>query len=492
MFRRHETSVLSRSRSGKLNFDENQLNAFSAKIAGRIVLPQDASYNSDRQPFICGYHSYPQIIVYCVGHSDVLACLRFAKEVGLKVAVRAGGHNAAGYSVNDEMVVDVSGIYYVHVDPVAETAKIGGGSNFAKIYAELDVYGMHIPGGGCETVSVGGFMQGGGYSFTSQMFGMNCDNVTGVQVALADGRIVRANAEENEDLFWAVRGATGNNFGVVLEIEYKVRKLGELWGFGFKWPLTSDETVDKASTAAAAWQAYFCGDNTPPNFSTQSQIAYTRETPDAEESHPYFIVRGMFNGTEEECRKALEPLYQHAPDTEGRRDIWQAGHYTGLNETMFMYPTMRPLDVPLSSRSIAMSHIMDRYLSAAEWKKLMDFFRFSENTDNFIGLEGYGGAINEPAQDATAFWHRTGTLDIYFYSFWLRESDRPIAEKCMREFDELVEPMSNGHSYQNYPNRWTEDFGTRYFGGNLPRLMEVKQKYDPDNLFDFQQGLAHA
>lgn len=490
--RRHETSTLSTVHSGKLKYDEQQLNSFSKQVVGRIVLPQDPSYNTDRQPFICGYHHYPQIIVYCVGHSDVLACIRFAKKVGLNVAVRAGGHNAAGYSVNDEMVIDVSGIYYVNVDPDSKTAAIGGGANFGQVYAELDLHGLHVPGGGCETVSVGGYMQGGGYSFTSQMFGMNCDKVIGVQVALADGRVVQANEQENADLFWAVRGGTGNNFGVVLEIRYSLRKLGTLWGFGFKWPLTSDEAAETACSAAAVWQEYFTGANVPKKLSTQSQLVYTKEEPDSEKAEPFFILRGIYDGTEEDCRKALEHLYKKAPNAEGRRDIWRPGSYTELNAYMFNYPTVIPLDVPFSSRSIAMSHITDRYLSPAEWRSIVDFYCAGRNSDNFIGLEAYGGAINEVAPDATAFWHRGGSLDIFLYSFWLREADRAEAEDYMREFNSLVEPLSNGHSYQNYPNRWHEDFGNRYFGGNLRRLIEVKKKYDPEDLFSFEQGLLHA
>ena len=102
----------------------------------------------------------------------------------------------------DGMVIDVSGIHYVRVDAAGATAAVGAGANFAQLYAELSLFGLHVPGGGCETVCVGGYMQGGGYSFTSLLFGMNCDNVTGVQIALADGRIVTANADEHRDLFW--------------------------------------------------------------------------------------------------------------------------------------------------------------------------------------------------------------------------------------------------------------------------------------------------
>ena len=492
ILRRHEVSSLSPARSGKLKFTDAQLSAFSRQVVGRIVLPQDPSYNNDRQPFMCAFHHFPQIIVYCTGNSDVLACIRFASEVGLKVTCRAGGHSAAGFSVNDEMVIDVSGIHYVCVDPDSETAAVGGGANFAQVYAELDLFGLHVPGGGCESVCVGGYMQGGGYSFTSQMFGMNCDNVVGVKVATADGRIVSANENQHQDLFWAVRGGTGNNFGVLLEVEYRVRKLGPLRGFGFKWPISTDAQAEAASNAAAIWQKYFTGADVPDNLGNQAFLAYTKESEDAAQFSPYFVIRGMYNGSEAACLDALKPLLEHAPDAGQHRDVWREGTYSTLNDYLLNYPTGMPADVPLSARSIAKSHIADRHLSPDEWRSLVEFFRQSPSSDNFVGLEGYGGAINAVPPEATAFWHREGTMDMFLYSFWIIDENRDEAEAYLSAFDHVAGPLSNGHSYQNYPNRQLADFGEAYFGGNLPRLVDVKKTYDPGDLFAFPQGLLNA
>ncbi len=490
--RRHEISSLSPARSGKLKFNDQQLRAFSRQVVGRIVLPQDASYSIDRQPFMCAFHHYPQIIVYCVGFSDVVACIRFSKQVGLNAVCRAGGHSSAGYSVNDEMVIDVSGIHYVRVDTAGETAAVGGGASFGQVYAELDLYGLHLPGGGCETVCVGGYMQGGGYSFTSLMFGMNCDNVIGVTVALADGQIVTANADQHQDLYWAVRGGTGNNFGIVLEIEYRLRKLGPLWGFGFKWPLASDTEADAACSAAAVWQKHFTGAGVPENLGNQSLLVFTKEDDEPESNGPCYVIRGMFDGTEAACRKALDPLLTQVRDAERHRDIWRQGSYTELNDYLLNYPTGMPHNVPASARSIAKSHITDRHLAPEEWRRIIDLYRKSPSSDNFIGLEAYGGAINAVEPDATAFWHRSGTMDIFMYSFWITDDDRAAAESYLKEFDSVAAPLSNGHSYQNYPNPDNVDFGKLYFGGNLSRLVEVKKKYDPDDLFSFPQGLLHA
>jgi FAD/FMN-containing dehydrogenase len=489
--RRHNVTAHVRERADELKFNGTELQKFSDQLAGHVVLPQDPAYDSGRETFMKAFQHFPQIIVYCAGFSDVVASIRFAQEVGLHPVCRSGGHSTAGYSVNDEMVIDFSNISYVRVDPKKESALVGAGANFGRVNPEMDLYGLHVPSGGCPTVCVGGFMQGGGYGFTSLVFGMNCDSVTGVQMALADGRIVPANAGENEDLFWAVRGGTGNNFGALLEIEYRLRKLGPLWGFGFKWPLKEDKEAAAAAEALAVWQSHFTGDAAPPNLGQQALLVRTKENPDAKDLGQYFVIRGMYNGSEAGCRKALDPLFALIPK-ESYRDIWQAGSYRELNGYLLNYPTELPANVPPSARSLAKSHIVARRLTAAEWGKIVELFRASPNPNNFIGLEAYGGAINTPAPEATAFWHRRAATDVFLFSFWVDENLREGARAYVREFDRVVEPLSNGHSYQNYPNLDNKAFGNMYFGGNLKRLVEVKRKYDPGDFFTFPQGLLRA
>ena len=489
MLRWHEVNNLAEERSGHLKFTAEQVSALSKQLVGQITLPQDATYAAGRTTFMNAFQHFPQIIVYCVGFADVVCCIRFAQEVGLKPVCRSGGHSTAGYSVNDEMIIDVSGINYVRVDPDARVAWVGSGANFAQINATLELYGLHIPGGGCETVGAAGYMQGGGYGFTSLMFGMNCDQVAAFRIALADGRIVTANAQENADLYWAVRGGTGNNFGVLLEIEYRLHPLGIQWGFGFKWPIDTAEDIAAASVALQVWQANFTGDAVPQNLGNEAMLGYTRG-PDSKTLTPYFLIRGMFNGSEVACQQALEPLLKLMPDVERYRDIWRSGTYSDLNMYLLNYPTVLPPDVPASVRSLAKSHIVARQLTVEECAAIIEFYRTSRNPDNFIGFEAYGGAINSVAPDATAFVHRRALMDVFTFAFWLYEASRKDAEAYLSDFDRVFQPLSNGQSYQNYPNRGIVDFGSVYFGANLARLLAVKQAYDPDNLFTFPQGLG--
>jgi FAD/FMN-containing dehydrogenase len=180
------------------------------------------------------------------------------------------------------------------------------------------------------------------------------------------------------------------------------------------------------------------------------------------------------------------------PHAESHRDIWRQGSYRDLNDYLLNFPTELPADVPASARSLAKSHIVDRHLTLEEWGRIVELFSASPSTNNFIGLEAYGGAINKIAPEATAYWHRRSMTDVFLFAFWMYERDRESAESYIAEFDRVVAPLSSGHSYQNYPNRDQLDFGRRYFGTNLERLVQVKKKYDPEDLFTFQQGLLLA
>jgi FAD/FMN-containing dehydrogenase len=490
LLRWHEVSSLSPERSGELKYTPQQLTRLSRTLVGRFVVPQDAAYPSARESFTLAFQSFPQIVVYCQGFADVVACIHFAREAGLKPVCRSGGHSTAGYSVNDEMVIDVSGLNYVKVDAGKAVAWAGAGANFAQVNATLDLFGFHVSGGGCETVGVAGYMQGGGYGFTSPMFGMNCDQVTGFQMALADGRIVKAGERENPDLFWAVRGGTGNNFGVLLEIEYRLQPMKEVWAFGFRWQVSPAKRTPAAARAFHAWQTNFTGDRMPPDFGNQGMLIHTQATPSSP-VEPFFLIRGMFRGTEANCRKALDPLFRAIPDAKDHRDIWRRGTYREMNEYLFNFPTGLPLNVPASTRALARSHIVARYLSPKECRDVIDLYRAIGEPNNSIGFETYGGAINAVAPEATAFWHRRAMMDVFFMPFWLYEDSREKAEAYIAEFDRVVGPLSNGHSYQNYPNRDTRNFGHAYFGGNLGRLIKVKRAYDPDNFFSFPQGLGN-
>ncbi|HSY28517.1 MAG TPA: FAD-binding oxidoreductase, partial [Burkholderiaceae bacterium] len=205
--------------------------AAQLKLQGHIVFPGDPEYDKDRMLFNPAFEAYPSMIIYCAVEADVAVALQLAQQSSLPFTVRSGGHCTAGFSAGSGALIDVSALNDVYIDPVNLFASASCGCPFGKFASAMQSYGLHVPIGECEDVCVGGFVQGGGYGFTSVTFGMNCDNVIDMRVMLADGSIITASPTVNYDLWWAMRGGTGGTFGILLSVRYRLRSLGDVFGW---------------------------------------------------------------------------------------------------------------------------------------------------------------------------------------------------------------------------------------------------------------------
>jgi FAD/FMN-containing dehydrogenase len=472
-------TVLDRPRMA-LKFSAADASRLQAAIQGSVITMGGEQYHQARQGFVVNYQAFPQIIVYCEIFNDVAAALAFAHKHGLVPVCRSGAHNTAGYSVNDEMVIDISRINYVIVERNKKEAVVGAGTTFGRLNAILESNGVHVPGGGCDDVAVAGFMQGGGYGFTSMIFGMNCDSVVAATVMLADGTIVVASETSEPELFWALRGGTGNNFGVLLEITYKVQELRDLWGFGIRWRLGQDDAGAKRVSAALAFlQARYTGSAAPAGFGHQSTLNFVGK-------EPYLLLRGMYYGESERGEALVADLLRTDGaelDIKGRR-----GSYSELNDFLNGHPDV-PEVVP-HTRTQADSRYIERRLSTDEWFSLAKFFQKSPNLGNFIGLEAYGGAIAMVEPSASAFLHRRAAFDVYIWVFWLNDDEKYESLTFLEGFRKVLEPLGNGHAYQNYQNRANAGYREMYWGSNLPRLVRAKEHYDPTHLFRFGQTIV--
>ncbi len=472
------------SKGASLNFDAAELGELQSGLAGTVVLQTDPTYHQARQLFVPTFQSYPQIIVYCHVETDVVKAINFARKTKLNPVCRSGGHSTAGFSANDQMILDLSNLSYVLIDEAAKTMRVGGGTNFATINPMLDAYGLNMTTGGCETVSVGGYMQGGGYGFTALTNGMNCDCVREVRVVLANGTVVTANETQNKDLFWAVRGGTGNNFGVVVEITYNLRPIGPLWGFGYCWPLDTPANITRAEKALQIWYDKLTGAKVPKRLGHQIAMTFV-------DGRPNMYLRGMYEGPSVDVEVLLADMIATLEDPIAQRDYWQAGSYRDLNNALLSTPVELP-SVPPAIRAVATSRIMGDGLGPKDFRAIIDTLLQSPVKVNLFALEPYGGQINTKKPDDTAFVHRNDRFDLAVYSFWLAEDDRQAALDYIKVFEQAMKPFSSGRAYQNYPNRQTSDFADRYFGANLQRLRKIKAEVDADNLFRFEQSITPA
>lgn len=450
--------------------------AIERKFQGHIELPGMPGYDADRQSNPL-YPAFPKLIAYCANEQDVALALGMAREHKWhgKTTCRSGGHSTAGYSVNDWMVIDVSLMDDVVIDPGAKRMTVAAGANWGRINAKLDLYQFHVPGGGCADVGVAGYMQGGGYGFTSREFGMNSDQVVDANIMLADGSIVLANEKTNEALFWAIRGGTGNQFGVLLEVTYALSSLYEVWGFAIEWPL------ERAAAALTEMQANYMKTGAPAKLGYQTMFATLAGT-----NQRALVMLGMFHGSRDEGMRALQSLRATAG---AKLATDRSGTYAALNESLLDILT-HPVDGLLELKR---SGYISRPLNADGWEKIVQAYAAAPNNYNLVGIEPYGGAINACPVDKSAFVHRDVDMDLFVDSFFDAEgriTSEKAAAQWLADIMNAAEPYRNGHVYQNYPERDLKDYRTAYWGEALKTLQQVKRLYDPENFFAYGQSVA--
>lgn len=451
----------------------DQLADLEATLAGRIVLPGDPDYDQARQESNPAFQAWPQVIVYCAGEQDVRLCIAFARMQSLWVAVRCGGHSTAGYSVNDGMVIDLSELDSVVLDEARALVHVGAGTDFDRFNAAMDGTGWHVPTGACGSVCVGGFVQGGGYGYTSRAYGIQSDRVERMRIALADGRIVTASAEEHPDLFWALRGGTGGNFGIVLQVSYRMVRLDQVWAFAVSWEAAH------AAQVLELMQRDFMKTGAPDALGYMMNLGYVG-------GQPVYMVQGMYCGPREEGLAAIA-AWLAVPSAQLLVD--QTGTYPKMDAYLEDHPYSLPDDLPDGAAETKASGYVDRPISRAQWQAVIDYFQTSPNPWSLAYLEPYGGAINRYPAGDSAFVHRRIDMDVVVDVFWRSEAERAQMTSWLEGFMRLLRPLMNGRVYQNYPDARLADFREAYWGPAFERLLTVKQRYDPDNFFHYQQSI---
>jgi hypothetical protein len=464
----------------ELGLTPNELARLQRRIRGKIVVPGVPEYAAARlgNPVYPGTFA-PRIVVYCEVPGDVRVCLEAARDHGWRATCRSGAHSSAGFSVNDGMVIDVSRMSYVAVDPHARRAIVGSGTNLGELNSVLDTYGQHVPGGTCDDVGVAGHMMGGGYGFTSRQYGMNCDRVLAVKVMLADGTIVEGSPDVNPDLHWAIRGGTGNQFGVLLDITYELAELRDLWGFCIRW-----DEEDSAEALAELQNRYM-------RFGAGDRLGYLAVYTTFA-GKPGLAVVGTYNGSAHEGKRELDSLLDVGSAT---LTIDRMASYASLNDELLAVLPGIPQVAGQNVYEAKQPGYVVEPLGVDGWQQVIDYYRTTPNPYNIVVIEPYGGAIAAHPWEDSAFIHRAVDMDFFVDSFWTGAADGPKreqAEDWLTGYLELVRPWMNGHMYQDYPVRNLPGYRWAYWGDAFPTLLAVKETYDPENFFEFEQSISPA
>lgn len=449
-----------------------------SRFHGELILPGDRHYDSARAVFNAAIDRRPALIARCSSSADVIEAVNFARRENLLVAVRGTGHNVAGFAVCDNgIVIDLSAMKGIRVDPAADSVRVEGGCNWGEVNDALQPHGLAATGGFVSVTGISGLTLGGGLGWLVRKHGLALDNLISAEVVLADGRLVTASARENEDLFWAIRGG-GGNFGVVTAFEFRVHQVGTV---------LAGIVLHPASAAPAAIRRWRDLEAAAPNESAQGALLFhfADDAPVPEPLRGAAVVGlgGVYAGAIEDGEKLLRPLREYGPPL---ADMFQPMPYNAAQRMAdFLWP--RGLQGYWKSSYLTT-------LSDAAIDVFVDFFARVPSKRTVIVLEHNGDSAWDRVPDsATAFGHRTWPYNFVVTSAWSDpgEAQRNIA--WTRQLFDALRPFSAAGAYVNYLGGDEGADGLRAaYGAKLARLAALKRKFDPTNLFRMNQNIAPA
>ena len=459
------------------------------------MLPSDAGYDTARRLWDPRFDDLrPQAIAYCASPADVQRCLEVARASGITPRPRSGGHSYGGWSSGDGLIVDTTAMATVAVD-AAGTATVGAGARLIDVYAALAARGRALPAGSCPTVGVAGLTLGGGVGVLGRAYGLTCDQLTGLELVTADGVLHSPTAGREADLFWASRGGGGGNFGVATSFTFDTVPAPAVTTFGCAWPWAA------AADVLAAWQQW-----APPApdeiWSTLLLLAH----PSADPRTPIVRISGVCAGSVAHTRALVDGLvravgsppssrYDSSPDGILAAMLLEAG-CSRLSVAQCRLPSQGPDGALERKPLIAASDYLTEPLSADGIGVVVEFVE-QRQADGAVGeggaqFDAYGGAIGRVGATDTAFVHRDALASVQRTSSFAPGDSPATVERGRRwlqEFTAALRPYVSGGSYVNYADPDLADWAEAYYGGNLPRLQQIRAAVDPDQLFDFPQGL---
>ncbi|MGH2446069.1 MAG: FAD-binding oxidoreductase [Candidatus Limnocylindria bacterium] len=440
----------------------------AGSLAGRLLRPEDDGYDAARQMWNAMFDRRPPLIAQCASIGDVTAALAFARSHDLPVTVRGAGHSFSGKSTSDEgIVIDLGPMKGVEVDPGAKVARVAPGAVGAELDQATQAHGLATTGGTYSTTGVIGLTLGGGMGFLARRYGLAVDNMLSADVVLADGRQVHASESEHPDLFWALRGG-GGNLGIVTSIELRLHEVGREVAVAqvfYPWEVAGDifrKYRDFVAEAPDEVGGYALAVNVPP----------IPEFP--QEAHGSTAVALVFShcGPVEEGEAALRPLTEFGTPL---FSVLVPMEYATLQQS---FDAAVPAHQRYYGKTTYLSGIPDEAIAT-----------FVARADPLPGpyssayFETMGGAIGRVDPQATAFPHRSAPFNLAIGPGW---ADPAADDACMawtRDFAEAMSPYSTGGIYANYADRDDVHRLRATYGPNLERLVEIKARYDPDQVF---------
>jgi FAD/FMN-containing dehydrogenase len=450
---------------------QDEIATVGSKLTGRLVFPDSPEYESARLGWARQFSKFPLVIVFCQDVQDVVNAISWCREHDVAFRARSGRHALEGWSSLDGgVVIDVSDMNRIHVDESAGVATVQTGATQGAVVEALGKRGYTIPSGGEGTPGIGGVTLGGGIGWLARSMGLACDNLVGLEMVTASGKqgaqVIHADESHNADLLWASRGGGGGNFGIATSYTFKVHPISTVTFYEVTW---GERDWQHLSELLSVWQelAPSAPDELGSVFFASSKAAGT------------ITSYGVFIGSEEErLRRLLQPLLEI-----GKPEV--------TIETMPYFDAWlriagSPEDDPPRKDKFSSVWVY-RSLPPEAIGTVGRFLADAPNPTADIWCLSWGGAAGRIPTDATAFFHRKPRYYIEWDVSWENDSEEKEILAWTERFRLALGPYVEG-SYINVPDSAINDLST-YYGDNLARLQEVKRKYDPENVFHFEQSI---
>jgi FAD binding domain/Berberine and berberine like len=453
-------------------------------LQGDVVVPGDSSYARSRVLFNTRFDGvHPHAVVFCESAVDVERTLVWARKHALRVVPRSGGHSYGGYSVSPGVVVDVSRMSRVVAAP-QRRAIVGAGARLIDVYDTLSRHGVTVPAGTCPTVGIAGLALGGGIGFAARKFGLTCDNLLEATVVTASGRALVCNAHEHADLYWALRGGGGGNFGIVTRLVFRTHPVANVATCSLEWPWADARRV------VDAWQKW--APHAADGLFSVCNLSC------AGGAAPRVTAAAQFFGSPQQLKTLIDPLTSTGSPT--RVSVSARSYMDAVRLWAGCSGTVAECHLPPQgglgrSTFKGKSDYANKPLSAHGIDVLVRRIESRGSAGSgsaIVLLDSSGGAINRVPKGATAFVHRDALFSLQYLAYWQPTDPSAVAAAnltFLRNLYGAMRPYVSGFAYQNYIDPELSSWKHAYYGSNLGRLVSVKRRYDPGNAFHFRQSI---
>ncbi|MBS1662356.1 MAG: FAD-binding oxidoreductase [Bacteroidetes bacterium] len=460
----------------KSNIPTSKIEALAKSIKGKLIKPGDNNYDEARSLYNAMIDKRPALIVQCADTTDVQAAIQFSKEHQLRLAVRGGGHNGAGFgSVDDGLVIDLSPMKAIHVDTKNQTVLVQSGCTLAEIDKATHPFGLAIPTGVFSTTGIGGLALGGGLGYLTRQHGFTIDNLLEASVVLADGTTAKASEFENPDLFWAIRGG-GGNFGIVTSFLFKAHPVSTIYGGPMLWPLEDAEQIlgwfDRfIDTAPTQLSGFFALMTVPPGAPFPEDLQGKRVC----------AIVWCCNCSEERATAVFDSIRQYRKP---------ALDWTGP----MPFPALQGMFDPTLPKGLQWYWKGD-FVTRLDNKVIADAVQQIKDAptwQSLLHLYPVNGRAATIPPDATAWHYRKSKYAVVIAGVSEKPEDKDIITAWTKNYASILQPSSDGGGYVNFMMNEGNNTVERIYAGNLKRLSSIKAKFDPANLFSINQNIQPA